>query len=243
MKPSAIAWAAVCLLVVGSGCKAVYAPNIAHTPLLREKGELRATADVRNLQVAYALATHVGVMANAYFRSDDRTLDSGERQEGSGWLVEAAAGWFARTRQPRWLQVEVYAGIGNGHVEHEITSPEGDPRSFEAEGIKLFLMPGMGWTSNYVDLGLSTRLVAVRYTGTKAIGYSDEQLEADEFKELDEQTFLFFEPAVTVRAGYKWIKLQLQIGQSIKIAGGDVNRDKGMITLALNLDLFRTFDE
>jgi hypothetical protein len=238
-----IAGAGGLILALLAGCKTLYAPNVAPAPLLTQKGELRATADVRNLQVAYAAGAHVGLMANAYFRSESKEQDNGEQQDGSGLLLEAGAGYF--TKFPGkfdWLLFEAYGGAGLGHVAHEVTPMGGTTRTFDADGLKLFVLPSIGMTFKYVDLALSGRLTTVRYFGTSSENYNQSQLEGDNFAGIEDTTWVFFEPAITGRIGYKWIKLQVQLGQSLKLNSAELNRDKGMFSIALHLDLFRMFD-
>jgi hypothetical protein len=226
-----------------AGCKAVYAPNMAHAPLLQHQGELRGTVDIRNVQLAYAVASHVGLMANAYFRSEDNSPEEDEeRQEGSGSLLELGAGYFTFLDEPKWLELEIYGGAGVGSIHHEITPSGGMTRTFDAEGVRLFLQPAAGVSTPYFDVAVSARLVAVAYTETSAENYTPEDLEGDRFAGLEDTTWMFLEPAITVRGGYKWVKLQFQFGRSIKLNGGDLNRDPGMLSLGLHVDLFRVFD-
>jgi hypothetical protein len=229
-------------LLVLVGCKAMYSPNMASTPLFTKQGELRAGADPRNLQVAYAATSHLGVMTNGYFRSQDEELDSGERQVGKGWLLEAAVGAFMTLEEPSWMQVEMYGGVGVGNVKQEITPMGGTTRTFEAEGYRAFIMPTAGFTGKYVEAAFSARLAAVNYTSSTATNYSQMDLENDKLTELEKNTWLFLEPALTVRGGYKWVKLQVQLGQSYKLSSADMNREKGMFSISLNVDLFRSFD-
>jgi hypothetical protein len=227
-----------------ASCKAVYAPNIASTPLLRERGEVRATVDPRNLQLAVAVTSHVGVMANGYHRSEDNEpKPDEEKQHGEGDFVELGVGGFAPLPSLHpWLQLETYAGAGVGTVRHDLTPPGGATRRFEAEGTRVFVMPTLGITRRFWDAAVSTRFVALRYHDLSSRNYTDEQLDADGFAGIDERTWVFVEPSVTLRAGYQWIKLQLQVGKSYKLNSADLHHDSGMITLGLNLDLFRAFD-
>ena len=236
---------ALALLAPLGACKAVYAPNIVSTPLLRERGELRATVDVRNLQLAYALTRHLGVMANGYHRSDanDPKPDE-EKQVGRGDLVELGVGWF--TPLPavhEWLQLEVYGGLGLGQVRHELTPAGGTTRHFEAQGTRAFLMPTLGVTRTYFDVALSARVVSVRYSDIETRNYTPDQLAGDRVDGLDERTWFFLEPCVTLRVGYKWVKLQVQVGKSFKLNDAELNHDSGMTTIGLNLDLFRAFGD
>jgi hypothetical protein len=235
-------------LAVLASCKAVYAPNIASTPLLKERGELRATVDARNLQLAAAPARHLGVMVNGYHRDEENDpKPDQEKQHGEGDFLELGVGWF--TDLPRrydWLplQVEVYGGAGVGHVGHDLTPAGGATRRFSADAQRAFVMPTIGLTTRYYDLAFSTRLAGVHYSELASEGYADDaMLEGDGFAGIDQRTWVFLEPSVTVRAGYKWIKLQLQVGKSYKLTSADLPHDSGMVTLGLNVDLFRAFED
>jgi hypothetical protein len=234
-------------LVALAGCKAVYAPNIVSTPLLRQRGEVRATVDARNLQLAVAPTNHLGVMVNGYHR--DETNDpkpDEEKQHGRGDFVELGAGGFTGIARPyTWLplQVEAYGGVGVGTVKQDLTPAGGVTRHFEAQATRFFIAPTLGTTTKYYDVAASLRVVGVRYHDVATEGYvDDQQLEGDGFAGIEERTWLFVEPCVTVRAGYKWVKLQLQVGKSYKLTTGDLPHDSGMVTLGLNVDLFRAFE-
>lgn len=214
---------------------------MVNVPLLRERGELRGALGPRNLQAAWAPADHVGVMANGYTRSDDHTTDGGERQVGEGFLLEVGGGAFTTLADPKWLQLEVYAGAGVGHVKHEITPAGQMTRRFEADGFRVFLQPSAGFTSDYFDAAVSLRVVSVSYSDVETENYSPEQLMGDRFAGIEDTTWVFLEPAVTVRAGYKWIKLQLQAGKSLELSSPELNYDNGMMSAALTVDLFRAF--
>jgi hypothetical protein len=228
-----------------AGCKAVYAPNIAATPLLRERGELRATVDVRNLQLAYAVTDHVGVQANGYHRTDSNDPDpGGEQQDGSGTFGELGVGYFMPLAAVHpWLQLEVYAGFGAGKVEHDLTPDGGSTRHFEAEATRAYLVPTLGVTRTWFDLAVSTRVASVRYADVATESYTAEQLEGDGFAGIEDHTWVFLEPCATVRVGYKWVKLQVQVGKSFKLNSAELAHDSGMTTVGLNVDLFRAFGD
>jgi hypothetical protein len=237
---------AAALVALATGCKAVYAPNIVNTPLLRQRGEVRATVDGRNLQLAVAPTNHIGVMVNGYHRDDtnDPKPDQ-EKQHGQGDFVEVGAGGFTGIARPySWLplQVEGYAGVGVGTVKQDLTPAGGITRHFEAQVTRVFVAPTLGTTTKYYDVAASLRVVAVSYHDVATTGYMGDQLEGDGFAGIEGQTWLFVEPCVTVRVGYKWVKLQLQVGKSVKLNSDDLPHDSGMVTLGLNVDLFRAFE-
>jgi hypothetical protein len=103
-------------------------------------------------------------------------------------------------------------------------------------------MPSAGFGGKYFEAAFTTRLVAVKYNDAVATNYTPQDLEGDKLTELEDHTWVFFEPALTARGGYKWVKLQVQFGQSYMLNSAELNRDKGMFSIALYLDLFRSFD-
>ena len=234
--------------IVATGCKAVYAPNIVNTPLLHQRGEVRATVDARNLQLAVAPTNHLGVMVNGYHRDEDNQDDKDsdeEAQHGRGDFVELGLGGFTEvSHRYRWLPLvfEAYAGVGVGTVKWDLTPVGGPTRHFETQATRYFLAPTLGTTTKYYDLAASVRVVGVSYHDARTEGYVDDQLAGDGFADLDRRTWVFVEPCLTARAGYKWIKLQLQVGKSYQLSSGDLPHDSGMVTVGLNLDLFRAFE-
>ncbi|HEY0705626.1 MAG TPA: hypothetical protein VGG33_02460, partial [Polyangia bacterium] len=63
------------------------------------------------------------------------------------------------------------------------------------------------------------------------------RLRADDLLGLDQRNWLFVEPAVTLRVGYKWAKVFLQYGHSFKLNDAALNRDATFATVGVHLDL------
>ncbi len=226
-------------------CKTVYAPTLPAVPLLRQQGELRATAEPSNLQVAYGATGHLGLIADGAYRSETQKPKdpSGETDKGHGGVVEIGGGWFGHAPGlPAWMQLEVYGGAGYGTVHHELTPSGGPTRTFDASAVKYFIMPTLGVTRTYFDIAGSVRLVGVDYLSTTTKGYMAGQADGDGITTLTDRTWFFVEPVITLRAGYKWVKLQLDLGKSFKLSSSALNYDSGMVTIAVNVDLFRMFD-
>jgi hypothetical protein len=227
---------AVALLGVLVGCKTVYVPNTVNAPLLSQKGELRANLSANNLQAAYAIADGVGVMANGFWqKSSTDNPDSG--QDGKGYLLEAGVGHF-RNLGDLFL-FETYGGLGIGSVEHDNWEKVNGARSdyrYKASALKGFVQPSLGITRPFFDAALSTRLVALRPYSVEAVNYPDARLQADDLYGLQDHTFVFVEPAVTLRAGYKWVKLFVQYGFSLKLNETPLNRDVNFVSLGLHVD-------
>lgn len=228
------------LVMLLGACNAVYAPNTVNTPLFRQRGELHAHVDKRNLQVAYAVTDHAGVMLNGYYRAEEHANEDGSSDE-SGWLVEAGGGYYRNVTRP-WLTFETYAGVGLGHVDLQ-HRPNGEPtKSFVTDGVRAFLQPSFGFTTDYVDGAISLRGATVWYYDTRTRYWTTEELFENDLGNIDVGTWVFLEPALTLRAGYKWIRVQLQIGKSYKLNSRDLSRDDNLNSIGISIDVIRAFD-
>jgi hypothetical protein len=227
------------LFCAAAGCRPVYAPNMLNIPLLKKEGELRATVDPRNLQLAYALADAVGLMANGYARTETSAPSGSEKWRAEGELLEVGAGYFVPApRGPDWLLLDLYAGGGAGHLRWEITPAGGGTRVFDVDGVRLFAQADCGVTSTFADLAIAVRVVSVQYLRTSAEHYDAALLASDHFAGLKRKPWFFVEPAVTLRLGYKWVKLQIQYGRSLQVNRPELNYDPGIFSIGVTLSLF-----
>ena len=217
------------------GCKTVYVPNTVNVPLLAQAGELRATADANNLQAAYAVADGFGVMANGHWERSrtDQANTSGE--DGQGFLAEAGAGHFRTIGD--LLQFEAYGGLGYGSVQHDNWETVNGARNdyhYSIKAWKVFAQPSLGITRDVVDAAVSLRMVGLQPFGVRTTNYPIERLRADELADLDQRTWGFLEPAITLRAGYKWLKAFVQYGYSWKLNDAPLNRNVTFLNVGLH---------
>jgi len=215
------------LLVLGTlqACRTVYAPNAVNNPLLQEKGELKALVAVNNLQAAYAVTDHIGIMANGYynsFTSDDKQFHN------KGHAFEIGAGYFKPMANR--LTFEVYGGGGMFRVSMD---EDGGTKDFKADAARFFIQPGIGWVHPFVEVGLSSRLSSIRYASPEIRGYTASERNEYHFNTLSSKPHWFLEPALTVRGGYKWIKLQFQYGKAVKLSDNQINFDDNLGSIGL----------
>lgn len=231
--------AAVCCTLLASACRTVYAPNTVNTPLLDREGEVRATIDVGNLQVAYALTNSIGLMANAYYHNssgnDEDALNKGIDLNGSGYLVEAGAGYYSR--EGGNLILEGYGGIGFGGVSINEKQSSGSSATdrFDANGVKLFLQPGIGLAGKVVELSVASRITAVKYMGLRSENYTESELNDYHLRDLDGNLWMFLEPALTMRVGYKAVKAQMQVGVALKLNNSPLNYSTTILNVGLSV--------
>lgn len=222
---------AVLFLGIGwcSSCRTVYTPNTVHNPLLQEKGEFKGLIAPNNLQAAYAITDNIGVMANGYynsFTSDDKDFHN------KGKALELGVGYF--NKSPNNIVYELYAGAGRFNVAMDEAS---GTKNFKADATKLFIQPGIGWVNPYVEVGLAPRFSMISYDSPEISGYTAQEQDSYYFGTLATKSHLFLEPAITVRGGYKWIKLQLQYGRAFKLSKNQLNYDDdiGSVGLVFNV--------
>ncbi|HMP31397.1 MAG TPA: hypothetical protein PKD85_17475 [Saprospiraceae bacterium] len=215
------------LYIISSSC-AVYAPNSLNVTGFSDRGQIALSANAGNginLQAAYALTNNIGAMVN-YMNTNQIVESDGVKRDGSGNLLEAGLGYFKNTKDN--FRMEVFAGYGQGSVN--ITKTNADTRNFSTNANRLFLQPSIGYAHTNFEVFFSTRLANVNFNSINTT-YTPQDLEADSFVKIDEQAWLFLEPAVTLRAGIRNVKLQLQVGRSIKLKSDKLGYDSGLVNI------------
>lgn len=209
-------------------CKTAYVPNTVNVPLFDDAGQMRLSADFNgNFQFAASPGRNFGIMANALFRKDGENTDD---LFGKGYLVEAGLGGFKASGPLRW---ETFAGLGFGKTE---TRDFG--KKFEAKGARFFFQPSVGFHHDIFEIAFTPRLVAGKFQKPETT-YTTQELIDNRLYEIDEPVWFFAEPAITGRIGYKWIKLQVQVGRSFKLNDKPLSFEKEMNSIGLILDFGR----
>lgn len=219
-----------------SGCATtLYSPNMAPVPLLREQGQIHGTVGTDNVQLAYAPIEGLTVFANGFHSASSVTVNDNSTWTRSGWMVEAGAGPHGELLNPN-LRWEVLMGAGGGGADGRDT--DSSPSSYSATGLRAFLQPNLGFVTPWFEVAGSFRLSGLKLQEASTTG-----TEFDPAAVVAPVHF-FAEPAVTVKAGYKWVKLFLQRGWSFQLTGGAVPAKGDFITLGLSFDFggwFHTF--
>jgi hypothetical protein len=206
-------------LTLSSCTTTLYMSNGVNCPLLKEQGEVKITGDQTDLQVAVGVTRHIGVMANGFCK-----LYQGERAfnyKHDGRFGELGVGYFNPFKNG--LVFETYAGAGIGLVRERNIYAGSDGlnhgQGFESQLSRLFVQPGIGYCSQFFELAFTPRFSYVNYMNFESYGYSEEELAVnylDHFH-LIKQPYLFAEPALTLRAGYRFVKVQLQYGLTLDL--------------------------
>ena len=184
-----------------------YVANIQNVPLFREKNEVHLSGGYAvgdesqsiEVQSAYSLSKQIGIMAN-YMHAWGGNVS--EKDYGRGYYIDGAIGYFKPVG--KYGVFEIYGGFGGSGQHHEFTSGSYADLSF----VNLFIQPSFGFTFDWFDAAVSLRICNISYTDIKnfAAG-SDDYAEINALKDKGHP---FAEPAFTLRAGWKNIKLQFQ---------------------------------
>lgn len=237
------------LIMVSTACSRniyVYVPSPANSPALQEKKEFKGNIGPTNAQAAYAITDHIGVIASGQYI----WKDLGPRLHGTstyGGSLEGGLGYFkAWHKKRKAITVDVYAGYGKGGFRSvDYTWGKDSSRAdneLRTRFRKYFIQPGFGITHRAIELALSTRVSAVHFEeasmGINAleasfpdnnwfVSYPNAAYEKQKFPTLQGRTIGLVENACTMRAGYRYIKYQLQ----------------AMICMPFGSDFFRGTDE
>jgi len=204
------------LILLASCAPVYYAPNAHNVPLLTEKHEATVSASYAilddigplvgtDLQLAIAVTDNVGIMANGMFTKalydDNEILDAACK----GQFFEMGGGYFRSLDENPKSDIifETYGGFGFGKY---INTSDNTIWPSSASFQRFFVQPSMGIKSKYFEAAISFRLAGLNYS-------KYEIRSGEPYLPMDQFTWLF-EPALTLRAGFKSVKVQWQVGIS-----------------------------
>jgi hypothetical protein len=197
-------------LIACNSCTIVYHPNTRNLPMFSGKGEFKGTASVTingdwNVQSAYAVSHHVGIMANGMLFENSQ---QGKHSESA--FGELGAGYFLNTKK-YYFDVFGGYGIGNRDVEYHAALFSNSQSRTQGVYHRVFLQPGFGFKASGFEAGLALRVSYLDLYGMKesSEGQPDQWPYTDKF---------VFEPAGVARYSYKKVFCEFQMGVSLPLA-------------------------
>lgn len=211
-----------------------YAPNSQNVPLFHEKGKLRLSGvkgygtyhKSIELQSALSVSDKIGIMANGFIAKGG---DKYESNYGEGTYYEAGCGYFKPIGKK--FVFETYGGMGLGNVKNYYEDHGYSDLDFN----KYFLQPSFGLTTKYFDVALSARFCGLYYNNIFNRSIQDER-ENIEYIIANRFSYLF-ERALTLRMGWKDLKIQIQYGYSTNMSYPKYPMDEFNFNLGLYLAL------
>ena len=231
-----------CILALCQSCRTVYTPNALNVPLLQEQGEIKLMVSANNYQAAYAVTDKIGIIANGRVATsaNSSTINgAADNFDAKNTVFEGGIGYYGRTG--RNLTYEVYGGGGISQVGFHGTGTSVG-KNYDVSGLKFFIQPNIGFTSRGFDIALSTRVSGLQFS-TATGDYTASDLKSNDLDGLAKSTHLFLEPAITLRGGYKYVKLQAQIGGSFKLTSATIPYDSLIANLGLVFDFAQWYND
>jgi hypothetical protein len=204
----------IVLVLFVSGCNPVfYAPTSHNLPLFREKHEIHITAtgistdqaDGFEGQAAYSITNHFGIIANGSYLSGENETKT---RSGNGYLGEFGAGYFKPIGEN--FVFEIFTGGGTGKV----STTNNNGYTFDLNFAKYFLQPTIGYSTKFADIAFSPKIAMVQFKHGLTENYETDVNGNYNLYFTGKRNYIAFEPALTIRGGWKYTKLQLQIVQS-----------------------------
>lgn len=230
-----------------SGCMhTYYTPNMHQAHLLRQKGETGLTGALSTgeqvysveLLGAHAVAKNIGLMVNANYGGGKliEQFNDSVNQEGTRrYLIETGVGYF----KPFGGQgvLELYGGGGFGSVYNYYTTDEN--ANSTVTFTRFFLQPGIGKKGEIFDFAFSMRFVALNYQSFRRYNLPEAAWrDARALTMLEQKPFHWlYEPAVTIRAGNDFFKVQMQLGYSLKFGKEYIHQDNINSSMGISFNI------
>ncbi len=181
-------------------------------------------------QSAIAVREHAGIMMNGgLFFPEENDNGSG----GEGQFFETGAGYYLFFLN--YFVFETYGVLGYGHFENHFpnTVSEYPSTTGKLSGnlIRYSIQPNIGITHKYFDVAASLRFSGLHYYNVRGSLVFDE-VDQKQYLEHERNHFLI-EPAFTMRAGYDFIKFQVQYGVSWNLTTRDFRQDDSYVIFGI----------
>jgi hypothetical protein len=241
-------------LITLSSCRAFYQSTPAPTPILREKGDGNIFLSLNDVQLAYAVTPHIGVIATGHWDKKGQSLFSDtsgvisklldntlENVESKGYrAMQAGALFIQKLDMTKSFQVGMEAGIYQPSMM--ISVNRGFLRKSTDEDLmykclKADMFLNFVHTSKYVDFITTLKVVGTQYDD---VVYSEPlvikelgKMKAYQYPTLNTRYF-FVEPSATIQYGYENFKFRMQGFYSKPLADNTFAKDQFGISWGLN---------
>jgi hypothetical protein len=221
----------------------MYTTNAVNAPLLKEQGEVKINLTQNDLQAAVAVTDHIGIMANGYYKN----YESDHNYRHSGGMGELGIGYLLNSENNLVMETFIGGGLGKVHKQEQLNTNGPSPymASFNANAAKAFVQSNLGYRTKYFDVALTPKFSFVKYSNFSSSNYTQDELKDDylDKNRLTDPLYVFAEPAITVRGGYKFIKLQLQYGVTLNLGGQSIRKTPDFASLGLVIDIAKWYKD
>jgi hypothetical protein len=214
------------ILLLFTGCVTLYKPNVINSPLLKEKGEGSATASLgvsgtgwANIQGAYAVSDHIGLMLNGMYHSR-RTTTEGTNSSTEKLNIafgEAGLGYFNQSGSNKNILFQLYGGGGYGATHDIITGGSSQNPEISSKYTNIFVQPGFALIGKLISASFDLRANYVHLYDVHAYMFDQFEFWNTDYIWASDSTlsFMNLEPTVTVRIGEGNLKGLIQFGATV----------------------------
>lgn len=213
-----------------TSCSPEYIPNMVNSPMLSNQGEFQATVATGtssfDAQTAFAITDNLGVMVNGSYgnETNDSTDDFHKHA-----FIEGGFGYYNKIGDKG--RYEIFGGYGFGKVKGYYENALFDSQITDANYNRFFVQPGIGISTGIYDGSFSPRFAMIQMNPNGA------DFRTGKYN-------LFFEPVITSKIGFKYVKFVFQFGFSVPFGEQNLNYDYQpfIMNVALNFNLGRKYD-
>lgn len=204
----------------------VYVPQAINAPALKEKYEFKGNVGPNNAQAAFAVSDNIAIMAsgqfvyrNAFYGSEGDEDNVFDRNVHGG-AFEGGLGYFKAFGSKNRAVFDVYGGLGTGGFNtldksyYDASNPTNtEDYKLRSRFAKGFIQPSFGIVHPVVEAIFSTRFSVVNFYGLTAgnLARGADSTHSGAFYQIGSKPRFFYEPAITFRVGYKYVKFQMQL--------------------------------
>jgi hypothetical protein len=176
--------------------------------MFSEKGEFQATASVSmateyNLQTAFAITNHLGIMANGMYANHNNTSQHHKSEQR---FSEVALGYYLNKNK---FYFDIWSGYGLGQANY--VNPDGSKLdSVSGNFNRFFIQPGIGFKERNIHYGFVLRFSMLDFSNVTGV-ISDSPANYGNGNEW------FYEPTLFYKYSYKKIFMTTQMGYSLNM--------------------------
>jgi len=230
----------VLTIALGSCSHYYYMPNIQNVPLFSDKNEFHSTlangngqeTSTTEIQLAYSITKNIAVMTNLMFANGGK---SSSDNWGKGNYYEGAFGYYKPLNN--FCVIECYMGYGNSTQQHHYQISGNDAGTANLSFEKLFIQPNIGVSFRGLDFALSARISRVSFYDIMNNATDYYKLDIDAIA-VNKMSYLF-EPAITIRFGWKNFKFQFQSSSTKNMSHSHLRFEKSNSNLGVYVTLGR----
>ncbi len=213
-----------------------YSPTTQNVPLIESKHQVNISISgydyIYELQGAYGLTNHISLMANGVYFQMDESLQG---NNGYGYLAEFGIGYYTIFKNN--IILETYLMGAKGEMENRFNTN----KTFNTSG---FINAQLVRWSNQTNIGIRKKnweyAISAKTSLLKYSNISGDLI----FEDVDQNKYLhdnslnvLFEPAFTLRYGFKWGKIQLQYTTCHNFSNKNFRQYKDHLSIGANFNL------